>query len=647
MFLSRVRWFLFLALAAVFSVLAAADSSSIAKRSGINPILRHTTPNADSQRTLPAGLTLVDWKQIKAEYENHRHGMFPDGKGGYQSRSHYHGWLVRFDGRGFEVDPDTESWTWGLELASWGRDGAEMVVTERPQVHMDVNRLEYRRKDITEWFVNGKEGLEHGFTIAQRPGAVGSEVSMRFRQRGSLVASGVQDSRNILYKTEDGQLALNYRKLLVVDAVGRYLLASILVEGGQLRIAFDDRLATYPITVDPIVQQSYLKAPNARVSDSFGSSVAVSGETVAVGAYGEDSDAVGVNGNQSGTFAPDAGAVYVFARVSNVWGFQAYIKPFNTEAYDGFGYAVAISGNTIVVGAPGEDGSSVRVNGPNNNLAQGSGAAYVFVRNGNQWSQQAYLKAADATAYDSFGYSVSVSGDAAVVGAPGKARRLTSGGVSVGYANAGSAYVYASDTAGWDYQVSLVGSNTEGCIGCVTYASLFAGDSFGFSVSLSGDTVVVGAPGEGSNATGVNNNAADNSASNSGAAYVFVRQAGGWSEQAYLKASNTEAGDQFGYSVAISGNTAVIGSRNEDSASSGVNGSQGNNSAVDSGAAYVYSRTGSAWALQAYLKSSNPDGRGFFGSPGDRFGSAVGVDGDCIVVGAHLEDSRALGVDGT
>ena len=151
--------------------------------------------------------------------------------------------------------------------------------------------------------------------------------------------------------------------------------------------------------------------------------------------------------------------------------------------------------------------------------------------------------------------------------------------------------------------------------------------------------MVVGASGEDSNATGINGDQTNNSASDSGAAYVFVRNGVTWTQQAYLKASNTDAGDLFGYSVAVSGDTVVVGAYGEDSNATGVNGDQTDNSARDSGAAYVFVRNGGTWTQQAYLKASNTDG-------GDGFGYSVAVSGDTVVVGAFGEDSNATGING-
>ena len=166
-----------------------------------------------------------------------------------------------------------------------------------------------------------------------------------------------------------------------------------------------------------------------------------------------------------------------------------------------------------------------------------------------------------------------------------------------------------------------------------------AGDNFGWSIAVSGDTVVVGATGEASAATGVDGDQADNSATNAGAAYVFVRTGASWTQQAYLKASNTGAGDEFGGSVAVSGATVVVGAWLEDSAATGVGGSQDDNSATNAGAAYVFVRSGASWTQQAYLKASNTNAF-------DYFGRSVAVSGDTVVVGASREASAATGVGG-
>jgi hypothetical protein len=158
-------------------------------------------------------------------------------------------------------------------------------------------------------------------------------------------------------------------------------------------------------------------------------------------------------------------------------------------------------------------------------------------------------------------------------------------------------------------------------------------------MALSGNTLVVGARGESSSSTGVNGDEANNGASNSGAAYVFLKGATGWSQQAYVKASNTGVGDSFGRTLSISGDVLVIGTEEEDSGSVGVNGNESDNSASNAGAAYVFTRESATWTQVAYVKASNAQG-------GDAFGSSVAASGARIAVGAAGEDSNSTGVNG-
>ena len=335
-----------------------------------------------------------------------------------------------------------------------------------------------------------------------------------------------------------------------------------------------------PSALTPDTQQAYLKASNTDGGDKFGYAVSLSGDTLVVGAVWEDSNATGVNGNQADNSASKSGAAYVFTRSGGVWSQQAYLKASNTEAGDYFGNAVSLSGDTLVVGAYLEDSNAIGVDGNQaDNSASDSGAVYVFTRSGTTWSQQAYLKASNTEADDFFGRAVSLSGDTLVVGADledSNAIGVDGNQADNSASKSGAAYVFTRNGTTWSQQAYLKASNTE------------ADDSFGRAVSFSGDTLVVGALSEDSNATGVNGNQADNSALSSGAAYVFTRNGTTWSQQAYLKASNTEAGDFFGYAVSLSGDTLVVGADLEDSNATGVNGGQADNSAPDAGAAYVY-----------------------------------------------------------
>jgi hypothetical protein len=424
---------------------------------------------------------------------------------------------------------------------------------------------------------------------------------------------------------------------LIAESTAKKKALAVLWAGISL-IGFFFHGITTGMAFEPGVrQQAYLKASNTDGNDDFGISVAIFGDTLVVGARGEASNATGNSGDQDNNSTFQAGVVYVFTRNGTVWSQQAYLKASNTDRYDRFGSSVAISGDTLVVGAEFEESSATGVNGDqSDNSAEQAGAAYVFTRNGTVWNQQAYLKASNTDSLDHFGMSVAISGDTLVVGAEFEESNATgvNGDQSDNSAGiAGAAYVFTRNGTVWNQQAYLKASNTDSL------------DHFGLSVAISDDTVVVGAVGEDSSATGVNGEQEDESLEQAGAAYVFTRSGTTWSQQAYLKASNTNVVDGFGDSVAISGNTVVVGALGEDSKATGVNGDQSDNSAEQAGAAYVFTRNGTVWNQQAYLKASNTDKASntenivFFGHP-------VAIFGDTLVVGARGEDSSATGVNG-
>jgi trimeric autotransporter adhesin len=380
----------------------------------------------------------------------------------------------------------------------------------------------------------------------------------------------------------------------------------------------------------------YLKASNTDAGDRFGAAIAMSadGSTLAVAAVEEDGNGTGATGNPADNTVANAGAVYVYLRGATGWTQQAYLKASNPGAGDGFGVALSLSanGSTLAVGAPGEDSSTTTINSVSNNSASDAGAAYVFTRTGTTWTQQAYVKASNAGADDGFGTSVTLSADGSTlaVGAPGEDSSTTgviatAPSVNNSAANAGAAYVFGRSGTTWTQQAYVKASNTD------------AGDEFGRSLALSGDggTLAVGAPNESSAATGVNGNASDNSAAASGAVYVFVRPATSWSQQAYLKASNTGGDDLLGQSLALSqdGNTLAVGAPFEDSV-----GAPSDDTASGSGAVYVFVRSGVTWSQQAYLKATAT-------FAGDAFGTSVALaaDGNTLAIGAPLGDGSTPG----
>jgi hypothetical protein len=381
--------------------------------------------------------------------------------------------------------------------------------------------------------------------------------------------------------------------------------------------------------VAQLVQQGYIKASNTNADDLFGFGLALDGDTLVVGAPQERSNATGVNGDETNNSTSNAGAVYVFTRTGGVWSQQAYLKASNTNSPDGFGWSVAIAGDTLAVGAPFESSNATGVNGNEaDNSALYSGAVYVFTRTGGVWTQQAYLKASNTDAGDNFGINLAFNGETLAVAAYEEASSAT--GVNGNQADnsaphSGAVYVFTRTGSVWSQQAYVKASN--------------AGGLFGYSLDVKSDTLIVGAPWEASNATGVNGNQTDTSAPQAGAVYVFTRSGGVWTQQAYLKASNTDAGDRFGQGLALDGDTIVAGARLESSGANGVNADQTDNSAPNAGAVYVFTRSGGIWTQQAYLKASNA-------GENKNFGGSVAIVGDLIAVGSRLEDSNATGING-
>jgi hypothetical protein len=606
-----------------------------------------TSPNQ-----VPEGLAKSDWSSIRAAYDAGRHAFQPI-EGGWQARNPGQQWTTKFDGRGFIAQPRDGGWQWGLELKSYGFGEKQTAISGTPAVKAAGQRLSYQwDATVQEWWVNDQRGLEHGFTVAQRPSLPISEslpLAFTLTTRGTLKPDITPDAQGVLFQNAAGATVLNYTGLKVWDADGKTLPSRFEAAGeNKVRLLVNERGARYPITIDPIAQQAYLKPAavgTMQTGDQFGYSVAVAGDTVVVGARLEDSSTTGVNSTPD-EGAIDSGAAYVFVRSAGVWTQQAYLKPGavgTTQAGDWFGSSVAISGDTLVVGALREDSITTGVNSSpddigGNNL--NSGAAYVFVRSAGVWTEQAYLKptaVGTTQAGDQFGYSVAISGDAVVVGARFEDSSAT--GVNStpdeSAADSGAAYVFVRSAGVWTQQAYL----KPAAVGTTQ-----AGDWFGYSVALSGDTVVVGAYVEDSATTGVNSTP-NESGDGSGAAYIFVRNAGVWAQQAYLKPAaigTTQAGDRFGCSVAVSDDTVVVGAQLEDSSTTGVN-STSDESATDSGAAYVFVRNTGVWTQQAYLK---PAAVGTT-QAGDRFGWSVALSGGTVVVGAFWEDSSTTGVNST
>ena len=531
----------------------------------------------------------------------------PSGQATYRAANPAQRLAVEFDARAARLQHAQGNVTFRLLGYGYG-EHLRTPVEAKPAA--TDNRIEYRRGELTEWYVNEAPGLEQGFTLDRRPGTAqeGEPLVIAMAVEGGLRPALAAGGDAVLLES-GGRTILRYGGLRSWDARGRTIASRLEVRERQVRLVVEDRDAEYPLVVDPIwTQEAKLTASDGLAGDAFGVSVSVSGDTAVVGAGFKK---IGLNRGQ--------GEAYVFVRSGTTWTQQQTLTALDGATNAVFGFSVSVSGDTAVVGAPNQDendspgaayvftrsgttwtqqqkltasdgsfinefGISVSVSGDTAVVGafqqQPVAAAYVFVRSGTTWTQQQKLTASDPVAGDDFGFSVSVSGDTAVVGAS-----FAAFGGSV---SQGKAYVFVRSGTTWTQQQKLTASDGV------------AGDLFGFSVSVGGDTAVVGATGNNSR----------------GAAYVFVRSGTTWTQQQKLTASDGLAGDAFGTSVSVSGDTAVVGAI-------------GNNS---QGAAYVFVRNGTTWTQQQKLTASD-------GVAGDFFGRSVSVDQGTAVIGAQAKNS--------
>jgi hypothetical protein len=396
------------------------------------------------------------------------------------------------------------------------------------------------------------------------------------------------DRRGMVLESNDGRQVLSYDGLHAYDARGLEMPSELVLLDKHVRLEVDDAEAVYPLTIDPVFTQvTELTSTDGSAMDMFGNSVAVSGDTAVVGAVHH---AVGANQGQ--------GSVYVFARNqggADNWGEVKQLTASDGGAGDEFGSSVAISGDTIIVGAPDD-----KV-GPNSF----QGSAYVFYRNqggADNWGEVKHLTASDGGVLDFFGNSAAVSGDTIVVGADGDK-------VGPNF-DQGSAYVFDRNQGGPD---------NWGEVKKLTASDGTTSDLFAYSLAISGDDIVVGAVAD---TIGAN--------TSQGSAYVFGRNQGGsetWGEVKKLIASDGALGDSFGRSVGISGDTVVVGADFDDVGA--------NN---DQGSAYVFERNQggvSNWGEVKHLIAS-------VSTDSDFFGASVAISLDTIIVGAPGNDDPTL-----
>jgi hypothetical protein len=308
-------------------------------------------------------------------------------------------------------------------------------------------------------------------------------------------------------------------------------------------------------------QQAKLTAGDPAQDDSFGYSVAISGDYAIVGAFLDSDD---------GSYS---GSAYIFKREGTSWYQQAKLTAADATANDFFGYSVSISGDYAIVGAENNDDD-----------VSGSGAAYIFKREGSSWFQQAKITAEEPVLYEGFGHSVSISGDFAIVGVSGGQDKWR-------------AYIYQRNGSNWIQQANITAA------GPAQY------DEFGAAVGISGDYAIVGA------------NSDNDGGIHSGAAYIFKHDGSSWYQQAKIKAADQEQYDYFGYSVSISGDYAIVGAYRDDDGGS------------SSGSVYVFRRDGSNWMQQDKLTAADA-------AADDDYGLSVSISGGYALVGAPGNDDH-------
>jgi len=320
---------------------------------------------------------------LRLAFERTRYALEDSGHGAYRGENPAQRLTLEFGGG--EARLSHPGGSLSFHLAGYGY-GDRLQPAPRARLSATGNRMEYQRGDLTEWYLNGSQGLEQGFTLARRPGANpdGAPLAIAIGVSGPVKQAG------------DGALlfagALRYAGLKAVDARGRVLPARMEARGGEIRLTVEDRDALYPVVVDPTwTQQAELTASDGAANDFFGWFISLSGDTAVIGASEK-------NGLQ--------GAAYVYVRSGGAWTQQQKLTASDGVPGDVFAGAVAVSGDTAVIGAPGKN--------------NGQGVAYVYVRSGGVWTQQLELTASDGAAGDGFAEAVAVSGDTAVIGSPTK-----------------------------------------------------------------------------------------------------------------------------------------------------------------------------------------------------------------------------------
>ena len=519
---------------------------------------------------MPAGLRAAYLATVQAE--GGASYAVKAGAAGFEAVNPAQGFAVGFSDEGLALSGNGERAT--LRPSRFGCEGTRRVV-ELASPEVREGRVVYPHEGFEEWYVNGPLGVEQGFTVAEAPECAGEaegELLVELSVGPGLMAALGKDGTSVELRDKSGKRVLGYSELYATDATGKALSARLGVTGEGVSIQVDAAGAAYPVVIDPLIwkEQSKLLASDKDTGRGFGfgSSVALAEDTALIGAYLDDEKGVA------------AGAVYVFVRSGSTWTQQQKLLASDGAADKYFGVAVALSGDTALVGATLDDDSGKK-----------AGAAYIFVRSGATWTEQQKLLASDGMAFQTFGNAVALSGDTALVGASLNTDKGS---------ETGAVYIYVRSGGIWTEQQKILASDAVSSNG-----------RFGCSVALSGDTALIGALIDSENGQ------------RAGAAYVFVCSGGIWTEQQKLLASDGVPEDYFGSSVALADNTALIGAPGTDPKS------------PKAGAAYVFVRSGATWTEQQKLVASDE-------ITSNAFGSSVSLSGAVALVGAISDSDKIL-----
>ncbi|MBW2257371.1 MAG: VCBS domain-containing protein, partial [Deltaproteobacteria bacterium] len=583
---------------------------------------------APRQAEIPAD---ADWDDIGAQIRALDYHLVPFGA---QWRADNPAWQIGvvFQEQGVEVTPlNGGDWSLSLTPSRWGASGA-LAPLDSPKWDASANRAEAHRGTVQEWYVNEERGVEQGFTLTEAPAGPDGWVEVDIEVTGTLRPELMEGRRAIEFVSPEGTVRARYYGLQAWDVAGAPLASEMAVRGcdggADCRIALlvDASEARWPITVDPwLVGNEKRLVPSGTEAltgiDKFGQSVALSGDILIVGA--PDHKIIGVA----------TGAVFVFERDymgTAAWGLRKRLTVGGAVASAQVGYAVAVDGDTAVVGGPGTSttgaawifqqdhpttdnwglratlsasgtpaslGKSVAIDG---NLVvvgdpdQGTqaGAAYLFSRDQtgtDLWGELKKFTASVPAIYDEFGFAVSVDGDKVAVGAPQK-----------GY---GTAYIYEKD-----YQTTDAWGERK----IITESTVSTDVDFGWSIAINGDRVAVGAPLDASSIYG--------------AVYLYERNqlgADNWGKRTSVTDSSGASGDQFGYAVDLYPNHLVVGAPGNDDVATGA------------GAALTFEKDQGGtdtWGFTKQLTASD-------GTASDTYGTAVAVDGDLVAIGSPVANT--------